>query len=179
MESFDCSISEFDEFNNDNEINEGLKIIIGDESSDIKENEQVKIIRIVKPLRIGNLLDRVMKIIKLYQKSAGIPATVRFGDYDFIPEEERLENIKTGKVVNLTDKEKEILFILLGNNGKEIDRKTLLEEIWGFVEGVETHTVETHIYRLRQKIEPDPSSPIYIVTSEKGYRFGEDSDISE
>lgn len=72
----------------------------------------------------------------------------------------------------LTEKEVEILQALHAQNGAVIGRKELLDAVWGYVQGVETHTLETHIYRLRQKIEADPSAPQILLTVENGYCLG-------
>ena len=73
--------------------------------------------------------------------------------------------------VRLTDKETAILAYLYAANGEAVGREDLLRDVWDYVDGVETHTLETHIYRLRQKIESDPSKPAVILTSGDGYRL--------
>lgn len=72
----------------------------------------------------------------------------------------------------LTEKEVEILQALHACNGAVIGRNELLDAVWGYAQGVETHTLETHIYRLRQKIERDPSAPQILLTVENGYCLG-------
>ena len=73
--------------------------------------------------------------------------------------------------MRLTEKETSILKYLFGNSGKAVSRDVLLNEVWGYNAGVTTHTLETHIYRLRQKIESDPSSAAILVTEPGGYRL--------
>ena len=75
-----------------------------------------------------------------------------------------------GKTALLTEKEVALLRFLHAQKGKSITRKELLEQIWEYADGVETHTLETHIYRLRQKIEKDPAKPEILQTTEDGYR---------
>lgn len=75
--------------------------------------------------------------------------------------------------LRLTEKEVAILVTLKNAKGKPVSRQTLLDEVWAYAQGVETHTLETHIYRLRQKIETDPAAPKIIVTQEDGYSLGQ------
>ena len=80
-----------------------------------------------------------------------------------------LENNQTGQILRLTDKEQDILMCLHQNQDQHVDRQRLLDLVWGYADGVETHTLETHIYRLRQKIETDPTKPNFLMTDEHGY----------
>ena len=73
--------------------------------------------------------------------------------------------------VRLTDKECRILKYLLRANAAPVDRNTLLADVWGFSSGVTTHTLETHIYRLRQKMEADPANPQLLLTDRGAYRL--------
>ena len=75
------------------------------------------------------------------------------------------------KKVRLTDKETNILKYLYRAGGKVVSREELLTEVWGYNAGVDTHTLETHVYRLRQKIEPDPGGPKLLITEAGGYRL--------
>ena len=78
---------------------------------------------------------------------------------------------ETGYQIRLTEKETNILKFLYHNRERVIQRNTLLQEVWGYNAGVTTHTLETHIYRLRQKIETDPSNSSLLVTENGGYRL--------
>lgn len=73
----------------------------------------------------------------------------------------------------LTDTEVRLLTCLFDANGQEVTRPDLLQTVWGYRPGLDTHTVETHIYRLRQKIEHDPANPAFVVTTDNGYRLGD------
>lgn len=77
-----------------------------------------------------------------------------------------------GETIRLTEKEVAILCALEDCAPAALSRQALLDRVWAYADGVETHTLETHIYRLRQKIEADPSTPAIIVTVEDGYRIG-------
>ena len=68
--------------------------------------------------------------------------------------------------------ETSILKYLYRAGGKPVTRDVLLDEVWGYNSGVTTHTLETHVYRLRQKIEPDPSNVSLLLTEGGGYRLG-------
>lgn len=74
--------------------------------------------------------------------------------------------------VRLTEKELAILALLKARAPATVSRQEMLEKVWDYVDGVETHTLETHIYRLRQKIETDPGNPQILLTAEDGYRLG-------
>ncbi len=75
--------------------------------------------------------------------------------------------------LRLTEKEVAILVTLKNADGKAVSRQRLLDEVWAYAQGVETHTLETHIYRLRQKIERDPAVPKIVITQEDGYIIGQ------
>ena len=74
------------------------------------------------------------------------------------------------KKIRLTEKETAILKYLY-RASDAVGRDTLLGEVWGYNAGVTTHTLETHVYRLRQKIERDPSKAEILVTDQGGYRL--------
>ncbi len=76
-----------------------------------------------------------------------------------------------GKKIRLTEKEAAIIRYLFRAGQKAVTRDELLEEVWGYNSGVTTHTLETHVYRLRQKIEKDPSNAEILVTENGGYKI--------
>ncbi|PJB72551.1 MAG: DNA-binding response regulator, partial [Alphaproteobacteria bacterium CG_4_9_14_3_um_filter_47_13] len=84
------------------------------------------------------------------------------------PADYRLESDNKASTA-LTEKECALLLRLHEQRGDVVDRSTLLNDIWGYKDGIETHTLETHIYRLRQKIEKDPAQPTLLITCDQGY----------
>ena len=75
------------------------------------------------------------------------------------------------KKIRLTEKETAIIKFLYRSGEQSVSRETLLADVWGYNAGVSTHTLETHIYRLRQKIERDPSHAEILITEGGGYRL--------
>lgn len=118
---------------------------------------------------------RAEKIIAFLQKLARAshagPSEIAFGPYilsvqDYLLAQEGHPSLR------LTEKEVAlIVYLAAKRGGKPVTRQELLDNVWDYASGVETHTLETHIYRLRQKIEPDPSAPTVLLTEEDGYRL--------
>ncbi len=120
-----------------------------------------------KPFRLGELIARINA--QLRQAEYSEDATLVIGPYQFRPADKSLET-EDGKNIRLTEKETNILKFLYRANRKVVPREVLLGEVWGYVDGIATHTLETHIYRLRQKIELDGMDRI-ILTADGGYRL--------
>ena len=123
---------------------------------------------VTKPFRFSVLLARIRSALRQHDQSEDVVFTI--GPYSFQPAAKLLEGNDGGKV-RLTDKETSILKYLYRQGPKTITRDVLLKEVWGYNNRVTTHTLETHIYRLRQKIERDPSHARLLVTEEGGYRL--------
>ena len=123
---------------------------------------------VTKPFRFAVLLARIRA--QLRQHEASEDAIFTIGPYTFRPRSKLFVNTE-GKKVRLTDKETSILRYLYRAGQQAISRETLLQEVWGYNSGVTTHTVETHIYRLRQKIEQDAAVPVILVTDASAYRL--------
>lgn len=121
------------------------------------------------PVRMGALLDRVMRHLR--QKPQASAIDIEMGPYVLRPNESLIQRRSDNKSIYLTEKERDMLLKFHQKKGEIIGRKELLDDIWGYGEGLETHTLETHIYRLRQKIEPNPAIPALLLTEENGYRF--------
>lgn len=124
---------------------------------------------ITKPFRLGVLLARLRAQLRQHEQSED--AVFAIGPYTFQPSGKILIDDDSKKKVRLTEKETSILKYLYRSGDKVVDRETLLGEVWGYNAGVTTHTLETHVYRLRQKIENDPSNAELLVTEPGGYRL--------
>ncbi|CAH1657947.1 response regulator transcription factor [Chelatococcus asaccharovorans] len=123
---------------------------------------------VVKPFKFAVLLARIRA--QLRQHEASEDAVFSIGPYTFRPSAKLLVNAR-GSKLKLTEKETAILRFLYRADQKVVGRDTLLAEVWGYNAGVTTHTLETHIYRLRQKIEEDPSDARILVTEAGGYKL--------
>jgi DNA-binding response OmpR family regulator len=123
---------------------------------------------IAKPFRFAVLLARIRA--QLRQHEASEDAIFNIGPYTFRPSSRLLLSPK-GSKVRLTEKETAILRYLYRAGQRPVSRDTLLQEVWGYNSGVTTHTLETHIYRLRQKVERDAANPAILVTEAGGYRL--------
>lgn len=115
--------------------------------------------------RLGAVLDGLRaKPPRHLQAGAG----TRIGPFDFIAADSVLRRDGQAEI-RLTEKERDILLTLYDAQGDAVARHALLDHVWGYASGVETHTLETHIYRLRQKIESDPAQPVLLLTRDDGY----------
>jgi DNA-binding response OmpR family regulator len=123
---------------------------------------------VAKPFRFAVLLARIRA--QLRQHEASEDAVFNIGPYTFRPSSKLLVNPK-GNKVRLTEKETAILRYLYRAGQRPVSREVLLQEVWGYNSGVTTHTLETHIYRLRQKVERDASTPSILVTEGGGYKL--------
>ncbi len=123
---------------------------------------------ITKPFRFAVLLARIR--VQLRQHEQSEDATFNVGPYVFKPSQ-KLLTMDSGQKIRLTEKEAAIIRYLYRAEQKVVTRDVLLEEVWGYNSGVTTHTLETHVYRLRQKIERDPSNAEILVTENGGYKI--------
>ncbi|MFY0614150.1 MAG: response regulator transcription factor [Hyphomicrobiaceae bacterium] len=123
---------------------------------------------VTKPFRFPVLLARVRS--QLRQSAHSAEAVISLGPYRFKPAEKLLVQ-RNGTRIKLTTKETLILKFLHRSASNLASRDMLLREVWGYSPEASTHTVETHIYRLRQKIEPDPAKAAFLQTVSGGYRL--------
>ncbi|AHK42715.1 MULTISPECIES: response regulator transcription factor [Ensifer] len=123
---------------------------------------------VTKPFRFAVLLARIRAQLRQHEQSED--ATFSVGPYTFKPSQ-KLLTLENGQKIRLTEKEAAIIRYLYRADQKVVTRDVLLEEVWGYNSGVTTHTLETHVYRLRQKIERDPSNAEILVTENGGYKI--------
>jgi len=123
---------------------------------------------LTKPFRFNILLARIRAHMRSHAQSED--AVFKIGPYSFRPSAKLLQGPNNAKI-RLTEKETSILKFLFRAGDKVVGRETLLHEVWGYNPAVTTHTLETHIYRLRQKIESDPTHARLLVTESGGYRL--------
>lgn len=123
---------------------------------------------VAKPFKFAVLLARIRAQLRQFEASED--AVFQVGPYTFRPSAKLLLGQK-GNKLKLTEKETAILRFLYRAGQKVVTRDVLLAEVWGYNANVTTHTLETHIYRLRQKIEPDPSNARVLVTEQGGYKL--------
>jgi DNA-binding response OmpR family regulator len=119
-------------------------------------------------IRLGGLLDEA---IEQSQKKAEQPGKkIKLGPY--MLERGGLDLEAQGATLRITEKERDLLLALYDAGTQGLEREALLEAVWGYGADIETHTLETHIYRIRQKIEKDPSKPLILITTTDGYALG-------
>jgi DNA-binding response OmpR family regulator len=123
---------------------------------------------IAKPFRAAELLARLRAQLRIFDRSEQVVFPV--GPYTFRPAKKMLHDSAKNRRIRLTDKETAVLKYLYRSEAA-VNRQILMHEVWGYNSTVTTHTLETHIYRLRQKIEADPTNPSLLVTEGGGYRL--------
>ena len=124
---------------------------------------------IAKPFRLNELLARLRAQLRIFENSEDAVFTI--GPYTFRPSAKLLQEPSKNRRIRLTEKEAAILKFLYRAGDRAVARQVLFNEVWGYNAAVTTHTLETHIYRLRQKIEPDPANARLLVTEGGGYRL--------
>lgn len=124
---------------------------------------------VTKPFRLAVLLARLRAQLRQHEQSEDAVFTI--GPYTFKPSAKLLVDEEANRKIRLTEKETSILKYLYRSGERTVGRDTLLGEVWGYNAGVTTHTLETHVYRLRQKIERDPANAEILVTEPGGYRL--------
>lgn len=124
---------------------------------------------VTKPFRFGVLLARIRAQLRQHEQSENAQFVI--GRFTFHPAMKLLLDNENGAKIRLTEKETAILKFLYRAGDKPTTRDVLLNEVWGYNSAVTTHTLETHIYRLRQKIERDPANAELLLTERGGYRL--------
>ena len=137
----------------------------GDDSVESSVLNQV----IFKPLSLEGLLNQIQAGINLVDNSEA--GYLNFNRYELRPLQKEIYNERNSETIKLTEKEVAIIKFLYKNKDKNVSKNDLLQEVWGYSPDVSTHTIETHIYRLRQKVEHEDTSAQLIVTEDGGYKL--------
>jgi DNA-binding response OmpR family regulator len=124
---------------------------------------------LAKPFRAKELIARLQTQLRLFESSENAVFTI--GPYTFRPAAKSLVGADKKQRIHLTAKEADIIKYLYRHPDRVVSRQVLLDEVWGYNAGVTTHTLETHVYRLRQKIETDPTNCRLLLTEPGGYRL--------
>jgi DNA-binding response OmpR family regulator len=140
----------------------GPVLIVGGREGETPEDEPI-----ARPVRLGTLLAR----IEVHWAEADEMDVLQLGPYEFVPAEQLLRGPTADEVIRLTELERKLLLYLASMNGAAVDRDQLLAQVWGYNATVDTHTVETHIWRLRQKIETEDPASRFLVTEAGKYRL--------
>lgn len=120
-----------------------------------------------KPLKLKDFLDTLRAGINRFENSS--EGYLTFSCYELRPVSKEILNLRNGEMTKLTEKEVSIIKYLYKSRNKIVSKNELLQEVWGYSPDVTTHTIETHIYRLRQKVEHDNPDAQMIITEEGGY----------
>ena len=122
-----------------------------------------------KPFVLSDFLDKLKASINIFENSS--EGSIEFNRYILYPSRKEIYNKKTKNTVKLTEREVSVIKYLYKNSDKIVLKTDLMQEVWEYSADVATHTVETHIYRLRQKVEQDNPDNQFILTSEGGYQL--------
>lgn len=122
-----------------------------------------------KPLQLSLFFDELHSCINRFDNSES--GYLKFNKYEVHPMSKEILNLRNNVITKLTEKEVAIIKYLHKNKDRLISKNELLQEVWGYSPDVSTHTIETHIYRLRQKVEQDNPDAQLILTVEGGYQL--------
>ena len=132
-----------------------------------KQPDTILIKHEIKPLVLTSFINKLQAAVNLAANSEA--GRLTFNDYELRPASKEILNLRNNELVKLTEKEVAIIQYLYKIKGRIVSKNELLQEVWGYRPDVTTHTIETHIYRLRQKVEKDNPQAQLIVTEDGGY----------
>ena len=131
---------------------------------------------LMKPFRLGTLLDRVNYLLPNDSITSQAPCVI--GQFTFIPLKSLLKNMSTGASIRLTEKETLILKMLYSAGTQSVSRESLLKQGWGYQTSIPTHTLETHVYRLRKKLQEANGTGEVLVKTTQGYKLNLDNAVN-
>lgn len=144
-------------------------IILLQKSDDEKVGSSALNNVIFKPLSLDKLLNQIKSGINILENTED--GYLTFNKYIVRPIKKDIYNQRNQEVVKLTEKEVAIIKHLYKCRDRIVTKNELLQEVWGYSPDVSTHTIETHIYRLRQKVEHEDAEAQLILTEDGGYRL--------
>ena len=124
---------------------------------------------IFKPIVLSSMLNQIQSSINVFENSSD--GFLRFGNYELHPSSKEILNLKTKEVDKLTEREVSIIQYLYKAQNKSVSKNELLQNVWEYNTEVSTHTIETHIYRLRKKVEKDNDKMPLILAEDGGYKL--------
>ena len=124
---------------------------------------------IQKPFCLNDFFKNLKSIIQRFENT--IEGFFYFNQYELRPNTKEIINLRNNELIKLTEREVSILKYLYKHQGQIISKNDLLENVWGYNKDATTHTIETHIYRLRQKVEHEDTASQIIETLEGGYKL--------
>ncbi len=124
---------------------------------------------IFKPIILSSILNQIQSSINVFENSSD--GFLRFGNYELHPSSKEILNLKTKEVDKLTEREVSIIQYLYKAQNKTVSKNELLQNVWEYNTEVSTHTIETHIYRLRKKVEKDNDKMPLILAEDGGYKL--------
>lgn len=142
-------------------------ILLLPQGADVTDADASNIV--IKPLVLNNFLNLIRSGINIYENSSD--GYLNFNQYELRPSKKEILNQRNNEIIKLTEKEVAIIKYLYKAKDKIVSKNELLQEVWGYSPDVTTHTIETHIYRLRQKVEHENIAAQIILTSEGGYQL--------
>jgi DNA-binding response OmpR family regulator len=122
-----------------------------------------------KPFSLSEFIDTLKASINIFENSS--EGCLEFNKYILYPSRKEIYDKKLKIMIKLTEREVSVIKYLYKNAGKIVSKNDLMQEVWEYSPDVATHTVETHIYRLRQKVEQDNPQNQFIITSDGGYQL--------
>lgn len=143
-------------------------LILEPSDSDVYTGNKLDIF-VFKPIVLPAFLTQIQTDINIFENSE--EGYLNFGDYELHPADKELINTKTKNIAKLTEREVNIIQYLYKLKGKPADKNDLLQNVWEYSTDVTTHTIETHIYRLRKKIEISPKDKPIIEAEDGGYKL--------
>lgn len=139
--------------------------------SDLESPESANEANMVEPPSILALPVRLPALTKALRELLQRPAKTKVGTCVFDGQRRVLEDPVRGRTVRLTERETQILQALIAARATGLSRQDLLQQVWQYHPDVDSHTLETHIHKLRQKVEQDPANPEILLTERGHYRL--------